>query len=141
MRNLMVLLLLAGCLGRGQANAADIGGEDRAEIQRVISAQIAAFRNDDGDAALRFAAPGLQRKFGDGGRFLAIVREDYPAVFRPRSFHFGAVAPGAAGLAQRVDIIGPDGEAVVATYDMEHEQNGDWRIAGCSVTKTDQIEL
>ncbi len=110
---------------------AEVSAADRAEIQRVISAQIEAFRRDDADAAFGFASPGIQRKFGDGGHFLEGVREAYPPVYRPRSFRFGALADEGGVVRQRVEIVGPDGRVVTAVYDLEREADGSWRISGC----------
>jgi hypothetical protein len=111
-KELFMRVLIPLLLAWPSIAVAQVTPTDQTEIQRVISAQIAAFRRDDGNAALAFATPGIQAKFGDGAHFLAVVRSTYPAVFRPRSFHFAELDPIPGGATQRVDIVGPSGEAV-----------------------------
>ena len=110
-------------------------------IRRVIAAQIEAFRRHDGAAALAFASPGIVFRFGDGPHFLDMVRTAYPAVFAPRSFSFGALLTDAGTVEQKVEFVGPDGQAAVGVYDMEREPDGSWRIAGCALEKSERIEL
>lgn len=140
MRRMVFAVLMAAC-PYGPARAGDaIVPADRAAINHVITAQIQAFRHNDGIAAFQFAAPNIQRKFGDGARFLEIVREAYPPVFRPRSFSFGDLTSEGGLVTQKVEIVGPDGKAALALYDMEHEPDGSWRISGCSLVKGEQRE-
>jgi hypothetical protein len=140
-KELFMRVLIPLLLAWPSIAVAQVTPTDQTEIQRVISAQIAAFRRDDGNAALAFATPGIQAKFGDGAHFLAVVRSTYPAVFRPRSFHFAELDPIPGGATQRVDIVGPSGEAVHATYGVAHEADGSWRISGCDLAATGQTEL
>ncbi len=128
----VVFLVAASLAGRARAQAAP-GAAEQGEIRRVISAQIEAFRHDDGDAAIRFAAPNIKARFGDGPHFLAMVRQVYPSVYRPRSFQFLSLTPDHAVMVQKVALIGPDGVPALALYSMEHEADGSWRIAGCSL--------
>ena len=113
----------------------------RAAIRTVISGQIEAFRREDGTAALAFASPGIVQKFVDGPHFLAMVRSAYPAVFRPRSFSFGALSAEDGSVQQKVEFIGQDGVAALGVYDMEHETDGSWRISGCALEKSERIDL
>ncbi len=124
---------------------------DQAAIRQVITAQIEAFRRNDAAAAFKLAAPAIRRHFGNAPHFLAMVREAYPPVFRPRSFRFGAItepaatpqqgAPGRGTLVQKVELVGPDGNPALALYSMEHEPDGAWRIAGCSLVRGASLEI
>ena len=125
------LLLTAPALAQNAVPPAD-----GAEIARVITAQIEAFRRDDGAAAFRFATPGIQEKFGDSAHFLEAVKQAYPQVYRPRSFTFLGQGSEDGMVAQRVEIVGLDGRLVTAIYDMSHEADGSWRIGGCRLEKT-----
>ena len=126
----------------GRANAQAVSPADRAAVQHVISAQMEAFKHDDGNAALAFAAPNIRAKFGDGAHFLAMARIGYMAVIRPRSVTFGELTPEDGGkLQQKVELVGPSGEAALALYDMEHEADGSWRIAGCTLTKSERLDI
>jgi hypothetical protein len=121
--------------------AANVTQADRGAIDGVISAQIEAFKHDDGAAALRLASPGLQLQFGDGAHFLDIVREDYPAVYRPRSFVFGEAEGGDGVVIQTVEIVGPDGAPATALYEMQQQPDGIWRISGCSLVRSRQVQI
>ncbi len=133
--NLLSLwFLLALSLAGVAAHAADPPGEgDRAAIRAVIDSQIAAFRRDDGDAAFSYAAPAIQHMFGTVDNFMAMVRGGYRPVYRPQTYHFGAVAMVDGQIVQKVHVVGPDGGAVTAFYIMEKQPDGSWRIAGCSL--------
>jgi hypothetical protein len=133
-------LLLAAFLSTAHAQEA-MAPADRASIQRVITAQIDAFRHDDADAAFSYAAPQIQRQFGDAANFLQAVRTAYAPVYRPRSFTFGALAREGGLVMQKVEVIGPDGLPALALYDMEHETDGSWRISGCRLVKSELQEI
>ena len=141
MRTMLGVLLLTACLA-GAARAQDaVAPADRAAIQHVITAQIEAFRHDDGNAAFGFAAPRIRTMFGDATHFLAMVRDAYPAVYRPRSVSFGTLTRQDGAPVQKVELVGPDGQGALALYVMEHEPDGDWRIAGCSLVKSERQEI
>ncbi len=128
-----VPMLLAVC---ATAHAAGLPQADGAEIARVITAQIDAFRHDDATAAFALASPGIRQKFGDSAHFLDAVRQAYPQVYRPRSFHFQDLTAEDGAVTQKVEVVGPDGALVTAVYDLEHESDGTWRISGCSLLKS-----
>ena len=135
MRGAAAALVLA--LGTwGAAQAADLAPADGTEIDRVITAQIDAFRHDDATAAFALASPGIQHKFGDSTHFIDAVRQAYPQVYRPRSFRFSALKDEGGSVTQRVEVVGPDGALVTAVYDLEHEADGSWRISGCSLVRS-----
>lgn len=136
LRLCFALLLIAGSWA---ARAADIPDADRAEIKSVIERQLAAFARDDADAAFGFASPGIQRQFGTADSFMAMVRSDYRAVYRPRSVSFGALERVEDNLIQIVDLIGPAGESVRALYIMERDGDA-WRINGVSLVPGTQKE-
>jgi hypothetical protein len=56
-------------------------------------------------------------------------------VYRPRSVVFGAVEDGPAGPRQQVFVTGPDGARYIATYTLEQQTDGSWRIAGCVLAR------
>ncbi|HUH83663.1 MAG TPA: DUF4864 domain-containing protein [Stellaceae bacterium] len=136
LRFCFALLLLAGAV----AHAADIADADRGQIKSVIEQQLAAFARDDAAAAFGFASPGIQRQFGSADTFMAMVRSDYRAVYRPRSVSFGELERVADNLVQIVDLIGPAGESVRALYIMERDGEGAWRITGVSLVPGTQKE-
>ncbi|WP_428492097.1 DUF4864 domain-containing protein [Rhodopila sp.] len=136
------LIVAMVCCGRGPAradDAASVSTADHKAIEQVITSQLDAFRRDAGAAAFSFASPHIQSVFGDAAHFMAMVRQGYPPVYRPRSFKFEKLITIKERIVQRVMIIGPDGSAALALYKMEREQDGTWRIDGCALTQTDGL--
>ncbi len=137
----MRAVLLAVCLGLcSVAASAQSGPPDGRAIRQVITAQIEAFRHDDGNAAFSYASPHLRSMFGDAPTFLAMVKSGYAPVIDPQSVSFGALEQHDGQLIQHVELVGPNGEGALALYTMEREPDGTWRIAGCELVKSERIE-
>ena len=117
------------------ASLADsISATDKAEFQRIITAQITAFRADDGPAAYDFAAPVVRNIFPTPEIFMAMVKQGYPQVYRPQSFNFTEALIDPMGRpAQKMTVVGPDGKSYIALYSMEKQPDGTWRISGCTL--------
>lgn len=121
-----IILLLAGSVPVGAS-------KEGVRIRAVISAQIEAFRKDDGAAAFAIASPDIQAKFGTPSVFLRIVASAYPQVYRPKNVVFLELSEATGRLLQHVLITGPKGRIVLALYEMQNI-NGVWRINGCRLT-------
>jgi hypothetical protein len=130
LRALWLAILVLACAGAAAQAPLDLPAAERAAIRGIIERQIDAFRRDDGVAAFAFATPHIQAMFGTPENFLAMVRRGYAAVYRPRRVEFGELTGNAVNPVQLVHVIGPDGEAVIAAYEMAREA-GAWRINGC----------
>ena len=128
-------ILLLSLAARAEAPLAPA---DRAAIRSVIERQIQAFGADDAAAAVAFAAPSIRRMFGDPDRFMALVRQGYQPVYRPREVEFRDLVERAGRPIQRVLLVGPDGLVVVASYTMERQPDGSWRVAGCILEGAEQ---
>lgn len=126
---LLAILLVFASPAAAQAPL-DMPAPDRAAIRGVIESQLEAFRRDDGAAAFGFATPNIQAMFGTPETFLAMVRRGYAAVYRPRSVEFAEIVGDAERPVQLVHVVGPDGVAVIAAYEMAR-QGPVWRINGC----------
>ncbi len=123
---LAVILLLAGSVPIGAS-------KEGVRIRAVISAQIEAFRRDDGAAAFAIASPDIQAKFGTPAAFLNVVASAYPQVYRPTNVVFLELSEATGKLLQHVLITGPKGRIVLALYEMQNI-DGTWRINGCRLT-------
>jgi len=140
---LLALLLMAGLCVPNSAWAQDgspVGQADQAAIRSVIEAQLAAFQRDDAAAAFAHASPAIQQRFGNAETFMAMVKSNYRAVYRPAQVTFRDVRRLNNEPAQLIDIIGPGGRPVIAVYVMEKQADGRWRIGGVFLTKSpDQV--
>jgi hypothetical protein len=115
--------------------AAAVEEADRAQIQDVIRNQLEAFGRDDAVAAYGFAAPGIRRMFPTSEIFIDMVRRGYPPVYRPQAWAFGELKDGAAGPLQSVRLTDAQGVQWLAVYSMEKQEDGSWRISGCTLIK------
>jgi hypothetical protein len=128
---LLVLLAASPALALGEA--------DRAAIRSVIEGQLDAFARDDAGGAWAHAAPGIQTLFPSRDRFMEMVRQGYPPVYRQRSRAFGAAEETPGGPTQAVRFVDREGAAWLAVYSLERQADGTWRISGCSlVRETDE---
>lgn len=127
-RLLLVLALLVAPLLMASASARAEG--DGAAFQTVIQSQLDAFQRDDGQAAFAHASPMIKGLFRTPDNFMAMVVQGYPQVYRPRSVDFGAVITYRGQPTQLVYLTGPDGDAVIAYYQMQQQPDGTWQING-----------
>ena len=133
-RRLAGLLILAClCLGSPVAHPqpAAVDAADAVAIRELIESQLAAFRRDDGASAFALASPGIRSLFGTAEAFMRMVRTGYRPVYRPREVEFRDLLEIEGRLTQRVVLVGPDGEVVVAHYFLQRQPDGSWRIDGC----------
>jgi hypothetical protein len=134
---MMLRSILAGVLLAFMSVAAlaqSVSEAEKTEFQRIIAAQISAFRADDGPTAYSFAAPVVRSIFPTPEIFMSMVKRGYPQVYRPQSFNFTEALIDPLGRpAQKMLVVGPDGKTYEALYSMEKQPDGSWRISGCTL--------
>lgn len=132
LRPVLMIVLLA--LMSMAAFAQSISETEKSEFQRIIAAQISAFRADDGPTAYSFAAPVVRNIFPTPEIFMSMVKRGYSPVYRPQSFNFTEALIDPMGRpAQKMLVVGPDGKTYEALYSMEKQPDGTWRISGCTL--------
>ncbi|KGM36203.1 hypothetical protein P409_00670 [Inquilinus limosus MP06] len=102
----------------------------------VIQKQLDAFQGDRAAEAFGYASPGIQQMFGTPDNFLAMVRQGYAPVYRPRSVDFRELVTREGRIVQKVLFVGPDGVPVIAEYFMQRQPDGSWRIDGCRLDRS-----
>ena len=108
---------------------ADESGAAMKEVQKTISSQISAFKQNDFNKAYTFAAPNIQAQFPSPEVFGLMVRNGYPVIWKPKSFKFIEFKDLGNRCIQRVLFQSYDGS--LETYDYMLEKNNDvWKIAG-----------
>lgn len=132
-RAALLLALLLAAPAYAQILPPGVSATDRATIEAVIGRQLDAFRRDDADGAYAFAAPGVRQLFPTADGFMAMVRRGYPPVYRPRAAEFSELALRDGAIVQEVELVGPDGRAVLALYTMVRDEAGGWMIGGCEI--------
>jgi hypothetical protein len=110
-----------------------VSAEDARSARAVVSAQLEAFASDDAKRAFSYAAPAIREMFGTPERFLAMVRAGYPVVYRGTGATFLIPLRVDGQLYQGVHLTDGAGVLWLATYRLERQPDGTWRIAGCDV--------
>lgn len=111
--------------------AADVSAADASAVRALIESQLAAFAADDAAKAFSFASPAIQTMFGTAERFLAMVRQSYPVVYRPASVSFLQPQWVERKLVQGVQMVDAAGAAWMVVYEIERQADRTWRIAAC----------
>lgn len=107
-------------------------------IEATISGQLEAFRADNFDAAFGYAAPGIQRIFGNARNFEAMVRQGYSVMTGEAEARFIAKRREAGVLWQRVQFSAPDGRVQIFDYEMILTDAG-WRIGAVQRVPLPQV--
>jgi hypothetical protein len=104
---------------------------DRKSIHRVVRSQLDAFVNDDAERAFSLVSPTLQARMRTPANFMAMVRTRYRPIYRPRAVFFQDHLIKNGTAAQRILLVGSKNTLVIATYLLQRQADGSWRIAGC----------
>lgn len=118
----------------------NVTSHDRQAIRSVIEDQLCAFQRDDAEAAFSFASEDIQAKFATAQNFLHLVKVAYPAVYRPRAVLFETLEVDQSPM-QEVLLLAPDGTVFKAMYLMHKQETGDWRIDGCFLESSENLDL
>jgi hypothetical protein len=130
-RSLTLAALTALAIGSPLQAANDVSSADAKAVRALIEAQLAAFARDDATKAYSLAAPAIQTIFANPDRFLAMVRDSYPVVYRPASVSFLQPEWIDGKLIQRVQMADAAGAPWMVVYEVERQPDRSWRIAGC----------
>jgi len=126
---------LALLFAAAAAQAAPFTAADEKSVRSVIESQLAAFAKDDAAKAFSFAAPNVREAVGSAAGFMAMVRKDYPVVYRPGSVAFLKAEGKDDQAIQRVQMTDAGGASWLAVYSLERQRNKAWRITGCAVVE------
>ena len=122
------------------ASFAFAGDAEIKAAQSVIDGQLKAFLADDGATAYSFAAPSVKRIFPTVDTFMNMVTNGYAPVRKPQSYSFGKVEQtGPTSIIQQVLIVGPDGKDYEAVYTLEQQEDGSFKITGCSLRASTSV--
>jgi hypothetical protein len=114
-----------------RGSAQDVSAADAKAARALIEAQLAAFAADDAPRAFSYAAPAIQTMFGTPERFLSMVRDSYPVVYRPASVSFLQPEWVGGKLVQRVQMSDAAGAPWLVVYELERQNDRSWRISAC----------
>jgi hypothetical protein len=115
------------------AFASPLTTTDEKSIRAVVEGQLAALAKDDATKAFSYAAPNVRKAIGTANRFLSMVQNDYPVVYRPASVAFLKPEGDSDEVVQRVQMQDASGSAWLAIYSLQRQKGNLWRITGCAV--------
>ena len=134
MKTLTSLLLVVATMFIPPAGAVPkapaVSNADARAIRTVIEHQLDAFAADDPARAFSYAAPAIRQMFGTPERFMSMVRNGYPVVYRPASVTFLKPERVEGELVQAVQMTDAEGTVWVALYRMQRQPDKTWRIGG-----------
>ena len=112
----------------------------RSELQGIITKQLDALDRGDASAAESLATPQFRDRYPDPAAFLAMVKEHYSPLLKPRRTHFEETSDSPHGPLQKMTVIASDGTVWTAVYAFERI-SGEWRISGCGLMKQDSQDI
>jgi tripartite-type tricarboxylate transporter receptor subunit TctC len=80
---------------------------------------------------LATAAPNIRALFQTPENFMAMVRQAYPVVYRPKDVQFLTPRSLDAAVVQPVHMRDSDGKSWLAMYTLQRQADGRWLISGC----------
>ena len=135
----LAMLAAVGVFGlvmlQATAQAATFTPADEKSVRSVVEAQLAALAKDDANKAFSYAAPNVRKAMGSASRFLSMLQNDYPVVYRPASVAFLKAEGEGDDVVQRVQMQDADGNAWLAIYSLQRQKGNLWRITGCTVVE------
>lgn len=114
-------------------HASPLTPTDEKNIRATVQGQLSALARDDASRAFSFAAENVRQAVGTAPAFLALVRRNYPVVYRPASVAFLKPESRGEQVIQRVQMLDASGDAWLAIYSLQRQKNKSWRITGCAV--------
>jgi Domain of unknown function (DUF4864) len=137
-----VLIILSAALSARADNDNPLVAEEaQAEIRSVVQQQLFAIDQGDAEMAFAFASPGVQEAFGTSDRFLFMVRRGYSALYKPRNVEFLDLTVINGETVQPVRLVSQDGSVEIALYEMQRQEDNQWRINGCDMTQSELTAL
>jgi len=130
-RRCALLAALAAAVVAPPLRADDVSAAEAKAVRALVEAQLAAFASDDAAKAFSYATPAIQAMFVTAERFLAMVRQSYPMVYRPASVRFLQPERVDGRLLQRVQMVDDEGAPWLVVYEVERQADSSWRIAAC----------
>ena len=117
-------------------------GSPETPAQTAIDGQIRAFLADKDAEAYGFAAPNVRTFFPTVESFMGMVKSGYTPVHRPKNWDFGRTQETASGeIAQEVLITDMTGKNWAALYTVKQQPDGNWKITGVSLKKSDALTM
>jgi hypothetical protein len=117
----------------------DITTADAIAIRETVESQLQALSHDDAAAAFQLATPKQRMMLGSPARFLNIIKEHYPPIYRYESAIFFRAEVVDGDPIQIVRLADDEGKVWIAVFRMQQEDDSSWKIDGCFLFETSSI--
>ena len=122
---------------RRHHEVADLGMQCRCAreslIEDAVRIQLTAIAARDAKRAFAKLAPSTQHYFAQPDQYLEAIASDLPPILATRHFAFLGAGRDKTGANQLVLITDGDGRDWLATFQVERQSAGDWRVKDCVV--------
>jgi hypothetical protein len=124
------------------ASSALAGEAEVRAAQQTIESQLKAFQASDGGLAYSYAAPNIKQIFPTAEIFMGMVQQGYAPIYQPQNYSFGTTEePSPTTIVQQVMITGPDGKDYEASYRLELQPDGVFRITSVSMRAANSLAV
>jgi hypothetical protein len=108
------------------------GDADKRKIEDAVRAELRAIVAQDAQRAFAKLTPSTQSFFGKPDKFLQAVADELPPILVTKKFSFLGI-DRAGTTTSEVLITDILGQEWLAQFEVERQENGDWRVKGCVV--------
>jgi Domain of unknown function (DUF4864) len=105
---------------------------DRHKIEDAVRTELRAIVAQDARRAFAKLTPSTQSFFGEPEAFLQAVADELPPILITKKFSFLGIDRSSTTTSEVLitDIVGQEW---LAGFEVERQENGDWRVKGCTV--------
>ena len=104
-----------------EPNWKEAPAKEKEAAQKIIVAQLDAFKADDWDKAVTYQSAGLRRSFASTKQFEEVIKKTYPQFASYKEVKFGKARIDGPMLQIQVQLTGKDGTQIAALYSMIKE--------------------
>lgn len=139
--SILVGILFALSAFCGNAAAAPISDTDAQAIHDVVQSQLDALSEDDAGRAFSLATKHMRSLIGTPDRFLQMIKDQYPAVYRNRLALFSQPERIDGHTMIIVRLTDSENSVWIAIYELMREADGTWKIEGCNLVETTSVSV
>ena len=110
----------------------EFNATDKSKIEDAVRAELRALVAQDAKRAFAKLTPSTQSFFGRPDKFLQAVADELPPILVTKKFSFLGIDRTSATNSE-VLITDVLGQEWLADFEVEKQENGDWRVKGCVV--------
>ena len=120
------------------ANAQD---KQAIEAQTVISDQLSAFIEGDGQRAFSHAALTIRQRFQTPERFMDMVERGYGPIYRSSTYDFGRNSAQGNQIVQELILTDKKGNTWQSIYVLMKQEDGSLKIMGVQMRRSENSIL